>query len=203
MTDPNVLFTTLVKPALPIFLLVGGLYLVRFVYRRFKSSFKGSLGETLVTQGTFRLLDKEVYRGFSDLYVPRPDGDGLTQVDHVVVSPFGIFVIETKNYTGWIYGAEHQAKWTQTFGSGGKFSFQNPIWQNKLHLRAGAAEVCDRHEPDELHHGHRGGAAAAGGGGGGECGAGESGEGDEQARGEAGAPDGDEEACEGAGVRRS
>ncbi|MCX6848403.1 MAG: nuclease-related domain-containing protein [Verrucomicrobia bacterium] len=136
MTDPNVLFTTLVKPALPIFLLVGGLYGVRFVYRRFKSSFKGSLGETLVTQGTFRLLDAALYRGLSDLYVPRPDGDGLTQVDHVVVSPFGIFVIETKNYTGWIYGAEHQAKWTQTFGSGGKFFFQNPIWQNKLHVRA-------------------------------------------------------------------
>lgn len=136
MTDPNVLFTTLVKPALPLFLLVGGLYMMRFVYRRYKSSFKGSLGETLVTQGTFRLLDAALYRGFSDLYVPRPDGDGLTQVDHVVVSPYGIFVIETKNYTGWIYGAEHQAKWTQTFGSGGKFSFQNPIWQNKLHLRA-------------------------------------------------------------------
>jgi restriction system protein len=136
MTDPTAVYTALVKPALPFFLLVAGLYVVKFVYRRFRSSFKGSLGEALVTQGTFRLLDKALYRGFSDLYVPRPDGDGLTQVDHAVVSPYGIFVIETKNYTGWIYGAEHQAKWTQTFGSGGKFSFQNPIWQNKLHLRA-------------------------------------------------------------------
>jgi restriction system protein len=136
MTDSNTLFTTLVQPALPLFLLVAVLYVVRFVYRRYRSSFKGSLGEALVTNGTFRLLDEALYRGFSDLYVPRPDGDGLTQVDHVVVSPFGIFVIETKNYTGWIYGSEHQAKWTQTFGSGGKCSFQNPIWQNKLHLRA-------------------------------------------------------------------
>lgn len=136
MTDPHALYTTLIKPALPLFVLVGVIYAARFFYRRYKSSFKGSLGEALVTQGTFRLLDPELYRGYSDLYVPRPDGDGLTQVDHVVVSPFGVFVIETKNYTGWIYGAEHQAKWTQTFGSGGKFSFQNPIWQNRLHLRA-------------------------------------------------------------------
>lgn len=136
MTDPNDVYTTLFKPALPLFLLVAGIYVARFIYHRFKSSFKGSLGEALVTQGTFRLLDKELYRGFSDLYVPRPDGDGLTQVDHAVVSPYGIFVIETKNYTGWIYGAEHQAKWTQTFSSGGKFAFQNPIWQNRLHLRA-------------------------------------------------------------------
>lgn len=136
MIDPNDIYATLVKPALPLFLLVAGIYVARFVYRRFRSSFKGSLGEALVTQGTFRLLDKEQYRGFSDLYVPRPDGDGLTQVDHAVVSPYGIFVIETKNYTGWIYGAEHQAKWTQTFSSGGKFDFQNPIWQNRLHVRA-------------------------------------------------------------------
>ncbi len=136
MTDPNALFTTLIKPALPIFLVVFVIYVARFIYRRFKSSFKGSLGEALVTQGTFCLLDKEHYRGFSDLYVPRPDGDGLTQVDHVVVSPFGIFVIETKNYGGWIYGSEHQAKWTQTFGSGAKVSFQNPIWQNRLHIAA-------------------------------------------------------------------
>ncbi|OYW74278.1 MAG: hypothetical protein B7Z37_18380 [Verrucomicrobia bacterium 12-59-8] len=136
MTDPNDLFTTLIKPNLPIFGVVVVLYLVLFIYRRFRPSINGSLGESLVTQGTFRLLDKEHYRGFSDLYVPRPDGDGLTQVDHAVVSPYGIFVIETKNYTGLIYGSEHQAKWTQTFGSGGKFSFQNPIWQNKMHLRA-------------------------------------------------------------------
>jgi len=136
MTDPNALFNTLIKPALPLFLVVGVLYVARFFYLRFKSSFKGSLGEALVTHGTFRLLDKEHYRGFSDLYLPRPDGDGLTQVDHAVVSPYGIFVIETKNYTGWIYGSEHQAKWTQTFRTGSKVSFQNPIWQNKLHLRA-------------------------------------------------------------------
>ena len=136
MTDLNALYTTLIKPNLPIFGLVAGLYLVLFLYRKFRPGLKGSLGEALVTQGTFRLLDKEFYRGFSDLYLPRPDGDGLTQVDHAVVSPFGIFVIETKSYTGWIHGSEHQAQWTQTFGSGSKISFQNPIWQNRLHLRA-------------------------------------------------------------------
>ena len=135
MTDPDV-FSALIKANLPIFGVVAGLYVVLFIYRRLKPAFKGSLGEALVTQGTFRLLDPALYRGFSDLYVPRPDGDGLTQVDHVVVSTFGIFVIETKNYTGWIYGSEQQAKWTQTFATGGKSAFQNPIWQNRLHIAA-------------------------------------------------------------------
>lgn len=129
-------YPMLIKPNLPILGLAAGLYVALFIYRRFKPAIKGSLGEALVNKATFRMLDAQQYRGFSDLYLPRPDGDGTTQVDHAVVSPFGIFVIETKNFTGWIYGAENQPQWTQTFGSGGKFSFPNPIWQNKLHIAA-------------------------------------------------------------------
>jgi hypothetical protein len=129
-------FTLLIKPLLLPLMIVGGLYLVRFIYRRYKPSIKGALGEALVTQGTFRVLDQQLYRGFSDLYLPRPDGRGTTQLDHAVVSPFGIFVIETKNYAGWIYGSERQAQWTQTLGWGRKYRFQNPIRQNHLHIKA-------------------------------------------------------------------
>ena len=135
MTEPDA-FSTLIKPNLPIFALVAGLYVALFLYRKFRPDFKGSLGEKLVTRGTFRELNAKSYRGFSDLHLPRPKGEGMTQVDHVVVSPFGIFVIETREYTGAIHGAEEQAEWTQTFGSGGKFSFPNPIWQNRLHIAA-------------------------------------------------------------------
>ena len=135
MTEPDA-FSTLIKPNLPIFALVAGLYVALFIYRRFRPDFRGSLGEKLVTRGTFRELDAKTYRGFSDLHLPRPKGEGMTQVDHVVVSPFGIFVIETKDYTGAIHGAEEQAQWTQTFSSGGKFSFPNPVWQNRLHIAA-------------------------------------------------------------------
>lgn len=45
-------------------------------------------------------LDPEHYRTLGDIYLPRPDGMGTTQIDHIVISQFGIFVIETKNYTG-------------------------------------------------------------------------------------------------------
>lgn len=31
-------------------------------------------------------------------------GNKTTQVDHVIVANYGIFVIETKNYKGWIIG---------------------------------------------------------------------------------------------------
>jgi hypothetical protein len=61
--------------------------------------------------------------------------DGTTQVDHILVSRFGVFVIETKDYKGWIFGDARQAKWTQVLFKY-KFRFQNPIVQNFGHVRA-------------------------------------------------------------------
>ena len=136
MTDPTDVLPPLIKANLPVFGVVAGLYVALFLYRRFSLGRQGSLERALVNKGAFRQLDPEAYRCFSDLYLPRAEGDGLTQVCHAVVSPFGIFVIETKRQTGAIHGAEHQAQWTQNFGSGGKSTFPNPIWQNRLHLRA-------------------------------------------------------------------
>jgi len=60
---------------------------------------------------------------------------GTTQIDHVVVSFYGIFVIETKNYKGWIYGNEDSEQWTQNI-FGKKSSFMNPLHQNYAHVKA-------------------------------------------------------------------
>ena len=61
--------------------------------------------------------------------------DGTTQVDHILVSRFGVFVIETKHYKGWIFANAKQKSWTQVLFRL-KFKFQNPILQNKRHVRA-------------------------------------------------------------------
>ena len=61
--------------------------------------------------------------------------DGTTQIDHVLVSRFGVFVIETKDYKGWIFANPKQAQWTQVLFKR-KFAFQNPIFQNIRHVRA-------------------------------------------------------------------
>ena len=61
--------------------------------------------------------------------------DGTTQIDHVLVSRFGIFVIETKDYTGWIFASVDDRYWTQVLYRA-KFRFQNPIRQNHRHVRA-------------------------------------------------------------------
>ena len=61
--------------------------------------------------------------------------DGTTQIDHVLVSRFGIFVVESKDYSGWLFGKAAEPTWTQV-RMRRRFKFQNPILQNKRHVRA-------------------------------------------------------------------
>ena len=86
----------------------------------------------MTTLGMWIYLDKKLYRRFHDVIVPT--SNGTTQVDHLLISPFGLFVIETKNMKGWIFGAENQAKWTQSL-YGNKYTFQNPLRQNYRHTQ--------------------------------------------------------------------
>ncbi len=108
---------------------------------------KGHVGEWWVRRVYLRRLDPTVYHCLHDLLIPDAKG-GLTQIDHVVVSPFGIFVIETKNYAGWIFGTEHDQQWTVSYKGGRKERFLNPLLQNRGHIRAVeqllelAAEQC-------------------------------------------------------------
>ena len=95
---------------------------------------KGAKGERIVAS-RLNDLNEKFYRSFHDLYLPRPDGSGSTQIDHVVVSRFGIFVIETKYYNGWIFGNARQKKWTQSI-YGRSTQFPNPLHQNHLHVLA-------------------------------------------------------------------
>ena len=99
-----------------------------------KSSFKGFLGETVINVAMWLKLEKNVYHRLNGITLPRANG-GSTQIDHIIVSVYGIFVIETKNYKGWIYGSEKQKQWTQAFPNGSKFKFQNPLRQNYLHIK--------------------------------------------------------------------
>jgi len=64
-----------------------------------------------------------------------PDQEGTTQIDHILVSTKGVFVIETKNYSGWIFANEKSRQWTQTFYRV-KNKYQNPIHQNFKHVKA-------------------------------------------------------------------
>ena len=57
---------------------------------------------------------------------------GYSQIDHIIISPYTIFVIETKNYAGTIYGDIKRPKWSVN----GKFPMMNPLHQNYGHIKA-------------------------------------------------------------------
>jgi len=81
-------------------------------------------------------------------HVTLPLKDGTTQVDHILVSRFGVFVIETKDYKGWIFANAKHSTWTQVLFKS-KFRFQNPIFQNLRHVRA-VQELLDFLPPEAI-----------------------------------------------------
>ncbi len=90
---------------------------------------------------------KRLYRDWSLLNdVLLPSGRGTAQIDHILLSPAGLFLIETKNLNGWIFGSPSRKQWTQSFAAGRsarrlgvrsrQFKFYNPLFQNEGHANA-------------------------------------------------------------------
>lgn len=97
---------------------------------------KGRIGE-YYTYKYLKSLDG--YRKFLfNLYLPKENGE-TTEIDVILLHESGIYVFESKNYSGWIFGTESQQTWTQTLpigkGRTKKSKFFNPIIQNKVHLK--------------------------------------------------------------------
>jgi len=113
-----------------IYILAGAITVVAIVLR--SPWFKGWLGELQINLATKFFLSKNTYHLIKNVTVPS-DG-GTTQIDHVIVSRFGVFVVETKNLRGWIFGNEGDAYWTQKLYRHSE-RFQNPLWQNYKHTK--------------------------------------------------------------------
>lgn len=69
-----------------------------------------------------------------NIYVPKDNGE-TSEIDVVFITQKGIFVIESKNYSGWIFGDEKSVNWTAMISSREKNKFYNPIKQNKTHIK--------------------------------------------------------------------
>jgi hypothetical protein len=93
---------------------------------------KGAVGEARVN---FKIdfLGPE-YIALHDVTLRNANGS-TSQIDHIVLSEYGIFVIETKNYTGWIFGNEKAENWTQIIFKN-RYQFRNPVKQNMGHVYA-------------------------------------------------------------------
>lgn len=102
----------------------------QWVYKPY-SQVVGEKGEEVVASLLSYL--PEEYFVFNDVYLYIKGRS--VQIDHVVISRYGVFVIETKNYTGWIYGNEKSEYWTQTIYEN-KYQFRNPLKQNYSHIKS-------------------------------------------------------------------
>ena len=96
------------------------------------SKIKGSIGEAKVNT-RLNFIGKE-YIVLKDILIKSSNGY-TSQIDELVLSEYGLFVIETKNYKGWIFGNEKAENWTQVIYKE-KHTFRNPIKQNWSHIYA-------------------------------------------------------------------
>ncbi len=90
------------------------------------SRFKGWLGEKKTAYNLWASLDSDLYHRYHNLIIP--SNNGTAQIDHLIVSLYGLFIVETKNKVGWIFGSADQPKWTQSI-FGKNYTFQNPLRQ--------------------------------------------------------------------------
>ncbi len=124
------------------YLVLKGQYEKTEYYHQTRNSYinvllnKGLRGEF----NTYKCLKslKGYKRYLFNLYLPKGNGE-TTELDVVLLHESGIYVFESKNYSGWIFGTESQQYWTQTLqsqnGRPKKTQFFNPILQNKGHLK--------------------------------------------------------------------
>lgn len=111
-------------------------------YQQTKNSYrhvrfnKGLLGEFYIYKNLKSLTGYGRY--LFNLYIPKNDRES-TELDVVLLHESGIYVFESKNYSGWIFGTESQQYWTQVLPSGRgksqKNKFYNPILQNSGHIK--------------------------------------------------------------------
>jgi hypothetical protein len=108
--------------------LVVGIGLARYRAHLFQNRGEAALAKAIKTR--FR---PPHYFLLNHLTVPT--NEGTTQIDHILVSRHGVCVIETKDYSGWIFGGAEQRQWTQVIYRV-RHRFQNPIHQNRRHVQA-------------------------------------------------------------------
>ncbi|MBQ8998673.1 MAG: NERD domain-containing protein [Clostridium sp.] len=105
---------------------------ILILIKSYEAKVKGYVGEKLVAKKLSK-LNKRKYKIINNLLLKTLKG--TAQIDHIVISQYGIFVIETKNYKGIITGNEYDDNWNQILFNN-KEVLRNPIKQNNGHIKA-------------------------------------------------------------------
>ena len=120
-------------PGIIIFIILVAVVLIIVAIWR-PSKFVGKTGEGFVG-GRLNQLDSGSYKVLNDILLPFIGYFKNVQIDHIVVSNFGIFCLETKSFSGRIFGRATDKYWTQSLGLR-SYRFYNPLRQNHAHLKA-------------------------------------------------------------------
>lgn len=147
----------IVVGTLPLILFIVGYFswkYIQFSNSGYRKSTGNRFWETLLNAGnageyfTFKVLEKSFPKSklIVNAYIPRK-GKDLTEVDLVMIHETGIYVFESKNYSGWIFGNEKHKNWTQSMSNRKKYKFFNPVWQNQVHINA-IREHLNQFKPD-------------------------------------------------------
>lgn len=101
----------------------------------FDAEWVGKRGEKL-TERELKLVQLLGRKGkvLRNVYLPKEDGE-TSEVDVIFITQKGIFVFESKNYSGWIFGDEKSQYWTASLPNKEKNRFYNPIKQNRTHMK--------------------------------------------------------------------
>ena len=103
---------------------------------------KGKTGERLLFLELKRYVAANKKQIIRNVYLKKKDGK-YTEIDVVYITMKGVFVFESKNYSGWIGGNEKDKNWTQVLNKNSKFKIYNPIWQNNTHIEALKENLSD------------------------------------------------------------
>ena len=100
----------------------------------FDENWVGRRGEKL-TEKELKWVSFFGRKGYTlrNIYIPKDNGE-TSEIDLVYITQKGIFVFESKNYSGWIFGDEESLNWTACLPNGQKFKFYNPVSQNRSHI---------------------------------------------------------------------
>ncbi len=110
--------------------IIAVVILLVIIVKRKRNSRKVNIGEVEVNN----ILNKiNRYKLLSDIMIEGKNG--TSQIDHILIGEKGVFVIETKDYSGLIYGDEYSKHWTQIINRNSN-QFYNPIRQNYGHIKA-------------------------------------------------------------------
>lgn len=120
-----------------------------YIAGKYSRRVKENRGEAQIRQSLAKYCENKEAHILNNVTLRLEDGS-TTQIDHILIATNGIFIIETKHYSGWIFANAKSKFWTQTIYSE-KYKFQNPLFQNYKHVKA-VQNIFEFLEPQLIHN---------------------------------------------------